>query len=215
VELRDQTSQVFQELRQRILEGIFRPAESLTEVTLAAEFGVSRNTVRKALLKLESENLVVIEENKRARVRFFSVEEVMQYLEVREVLEGFVIRQSVPFIGKPELERMEAILIEMKECLADSDFLQYSRRNWGFHEVAYQVCPNRPAVDMVMVIRNQLKRYNIKTVLVPGRGKESFNEHRGILFALEKRDADKAEKLMREHLSNMRMVLRRHFELLL
>ena len=87
--MRDKTNQVHQELRRRILEGLFRPSESLTAVTLAAELGVSRNTIRKALLKLESENLVVIEENKRARVRWFTMEEVMQYMEVRELLEEF------------------------------------------------------------------------------------------------------------------------------
>ncbi len=114
--MRDQTNQVHQALRQRILDGVFRPSESLTEVTLAAELGVSRATIRKALLKLESENLVVIEENKRARVRWFSIEEVMQYLEVRELLEGFVIRQSVPFLANAELKEMRAILSEMKKC---------------------------------------------------------------------------------------------------
>jgi DNA-binding GntR family transcriptional regulator len=58
--VRNQTNQVHQELRQRIIDGIFRPSESLTELSLASEFGVSRNTIRKALLKLESENLVII-----------------------------------------------------------------------------------------------------------------------------------------------------------
>ena len=52
--MRDQTNQVHQALRQRILDGVFRPSESLTEVTLAAELGVNRATIRKALLKLES-----------------------------------------------------------------------------------------------------------------------------------------------------------------
>ena len=100
--MRNQTNQVHQELRQRIIDGIFRPSESLTELSLASEFGVSRNTIRKALLKLESENLVIIEENKSARVRRFSIGEAIQYLEVRELLEGFVIRQSLPFLGPTE-----------------------------------------------------------------------------------------------------------------
>jgi len=128
--------------------------------------GVSRNSVRKALLKLESENLVVIEENKRARVRWFSIEEVTQYLEVRELLEGFVVRQSVPFLGNTEIKEMRSILSEMKKSFKARDFIRTSQLNWRFHEVIYLVCPNRPAVDMVMAIKNQLKRYNIKTMLV-------------------------------------------------
>ena len=212
--MRDQTNQVHQELRQRILDGVFRPSESLTEVALAAELGVSRNTIRKALLKLENENLVVIEENKRARVRWFTVEEVMQYLEVRELLEGFVIRHSLPFLGEAQLSEMRSILSAMKKCLEARELVQYSQHNWRFHDAVYRVCPNRPAVDMIMVIKNQLKRYNITTILIQGRGEDSLQEHSKILSALEKRDADKAEELMRRHIANLREVLRSHFELL-
>ena len=195
--MRDQTNQVHQELRKRILDGVFRPSESLTEVALASELGVSRNTIRKALLKLENENLVVIEENKRARVRWFTAEEVMQYLEVRELLEGFVIRQSLPFLGKAELAEMQTILVAMQKCFDAHDLIQYSQHNWRFHDAVYRVCPNRPAVEMIMVIKNQLKRYNIKTVLIPGRGEKSLEEHGKILAAIERKDADKAEELMR------------------
>lgn len=213
--MRDQTSQVHQEIRQRILDGVFRPSESLTEVTLATELGVSRNTVRKALLKLESEKLVVIEENKRARVRWFSIEEVMQHLEIRELLEGFVIRQSVPFLGDAEIHEMRAILSEMKKCIEGRDLLQYSQHNWRFHDVIYRVCPNRPAVEMTMSIKNQLKRYNIKTILIQGRGDDSLDEHSKILFALERRDVDGAEMMMRRHIANLRTVLQKHFDLLM
>jgi len=213
--MRDQTNNVYLELRQRILDGVFRPSESLTEVALAAELSVSRATIKKALLKLESENLVLVEENKRARVRWFSVEEVMQYLEVRELLEGFVMRQSVPFLGAAELKEMCAIIAEMKKCLKSHDFIQYSQHNWRFHDVIYRVCPNRPAVDMVMAIKNQLQRYNIKTMLVQGRGEDSLEEHSKILSAMERRDADGAETQMRKHIANLRTVLQRHRELLL
>ena len=212
--MRDQTSQVHQEIRQRILDGVFRPSESLTEVTLATKLGVSRNTVRKALLKLESEKLVVIEENKRARVRWFSIEEVMQHLEIRELLEVFVVRQSVLLLGNAEIGEMRAILSEMKKCIEARDLLQYSQLNWRFHDVIYRVCPNRPAVEMTMSIKNQLKRYNIKTVLIQGRGDDSLDEHSKILFALERRDVDGAEMMMRRHIANLRTVLQKHFDLL-
>ena len=213
--VRDRTGYVYQELRQRILEGLFRPSETLTEVTIAAELGVSRSTIRKALLKLESDRLVVIEENKRARVRWFSMEEVLQCLEVREVLEGFVIRQSAPLLGTGELGEMRAILADMTRCIETRDLLQYSQHNWRFHDVVYRLCPNRQAVEMTMAIKNQLKRYNIKTILIRKRAEDSLDEHRGILAALERGDADEAEALMRCHIANLRELLGRHRELLL
>jgi len=213
--LRNQTNIVHQELRRRIVDGIFHPAESLSEQGLAKELGVSRNTVRKALLKLESEKLIIIEENKSARVRWFSVEEIVQYLEVRELLEGFVVRLSVPFIGPRELEEMHDNLSRMKACLDAQDIVQFPRLNWLFHDTIYRVCPNRPAIDMISNIKNQLQRFNIRLVLIPGRGEKSLKEHSKILTALERKDADEAERLMHKHMASARMVFQKNHQILL
>jgi DNA-binding GntR family transcriptional regulator len=211
--LRVQTNKVLEELRRRIHNGVFRPAESLTEVTLAAEFGVSRNTIKKALLKLESENLIVMQENRRACVRCISVDEAMQYLTVRELLECFIIRQSVPFLGDDDLTEMSIALADMRSALDVNDFSKCSQSNRRFYDVVYRVCPNRPAVEMIKMIKNQLTRYNIKTVLIPGRGRASSEEHSRICDAIKKKDVDMAEKLMHEHMVNMRNVLSENFQL--
>ena len=212
--MRNQTNQAYQAIRERILGGIYRPAESLTELTLAQDLGVSRNTVKKALLKLASENLVVIEENKRAMVRSFSIDEVLQYLRVRELLEGLVIREALPVMSEADIEEMETILADMKEKLAAGDLKEYSQGNWNFHQVIYRNCPNLPAVEIVLSIKNQLKRYNVKTIFIQGRGSTSFEEHRAILDSIKKRDADEAERLIRVHISSMRDVLKKYYELL-
>jgi len=212
--LRNQTSQAYQVIRERILSGAYRPAESLTELTLAQELGVSRNTVKKALLKLASENLVVIEENKRAMVRSFSIDEVLQYLRVRELLEGLVIREAIPAMSDADFAEMESILAVMKEKLAEGELKQYSQGNWSFHQVIYRNCPNLPAVEIVLSIKNQLNRYNVKTIFIQGRGENSFAEHRAILDAVKKRDVDEAERLIRKHIASMRDVLKKYYELL-
>lgn len=210
--MREQTNHIYKELRQRILDGVLRPAESLTEIALAAELKVSRNTIRKALLKLERENLVVVEENKRTRVRWFTLEEVLQYMEVREILECFVIRQSFPFLGSAELGEMHTALVDVKRSYTEYQFIKYAEHISRYYNVIYRVCPNRPAVEMIMVIKNQLKRYNIRTILIPGRVDESFKEHKAILSAVEQGDVDKAEALMHLHMSNIRKVVQKHFE---
>lgn len=213
--MRVQTNKVLEELRKRIYDGVLRPAESLTEVNLAAEFGVSRNTVKKALLKLESENLVIMEDNKRAHVRYVTIDEAMQYLEVRELLECLIIRQSVPFLRDGDLQEMGVALTDMRRALDVNDFARCSESNRRFYDVVYRVCPNRPAVEIVMAIKNQLTRYNIKTVLIPGRGRVSTEEHSRICDAIRKKDADVAERLMHEHMVNMRNVLKENFQLLM
>ena len=73
---------------------------------------------------------------------------------------------------------------------------------------------NLPAVEIVLSIKNQLNRYNVKTIFIQGRGENSFEEHRAILDAVKKRDVDEAERLIRKHIASMRDVLKKYYELL-
>jgi len=212
--VRSQTSQVYEEIKKRIIDGTYHPSETLTELALASEFSVSRNTVKKALLMLQSDKLVVIEESKRARVRSFSLEEMTQYLSLRELIESFVVRESVPFLTEGDLSEMHGILDEMERCYNEHNLLEYSKNNWRFHDVIYRACPNRPAVEMTLAIKNQFKRFNVRTILIPGRDNNSFSEHKAIMDALDQRDAATAATMMGMHIANMADILKKNYSIL-
>lgn len=65
------TEIAYEFIKERILEGIYQPSQKLIENDLSLEIGVSRNTVKKALLKLEQENLVVLEKIRAQRLNPF------------------------------------------------------------------------------------------------------------------------------------------------
>ena len=109
----NQTTIVYEELKKRIETGYYSPAESLPEIELANEYNVSRNTIKKALLMLEKDSFVSIEQNKGAKVRSYSKREVMEFLELREELEGFIIRLSVPCIDQEGIDKMRVLLKEI------------------------------------------------------------------------------------------------------
>jgi len=188
--------------------------ETLVESTLAADLGASRTTVKKALMKLVSEGLVAVEANKSARVKSLTVEEAVHYLEIRERLEGLIAYKVAQVITEKELNTMQRIFSEMEKCLHEQKLLEYSNNNTRFHEVLYNACPNREAVELVLSIKLQLRRYNVKTVLITGRDKESLKEHAALLEALKNRDPDGAERMMRRHISNVRTILKDNYKLL-
>ena len=102
-----------------------------------------------------------------------------------------------------EERRMRAALAQMSEKLAARDLLAYSECNKLFHQVIYDACPNRAAVDLVMSLKSKISKFNAKTILIPGRDQQSFEEHRGILAAIEDRDAQAASRLLREHIRHV------------
>jgi DNA-binding GntR family transcriptional regulator len=209
-----QTKKVYEIIRSRILDGTYSPMETLVESTLAADLGASRTTVKKALMKLVSEGLVVVEANKSARVKSLTVEEAVHYLEIRERLEGLIAYKVAQVITEKELNTMQRIFSEMEKCLHEQKLLEYSNNNTRFHEVLYNACPNREVVELVLSIKLQLRRYNVKTVLITGRDKESLKEHAALLETLKNRDPDGAERMMRRHISNVRTILKDNYKLL-
>lgn len=206
-----QTDVAYHYIKDRILEGTFKPAQKLVEVQLAELIGVSRNTVKQALLKLSQENLVAIEVNKGATIKSFTLEEVLNYLDIREVLEGLVARSVTSNVTDSDLERMRCILEKMKVHLENQEFDKYSALNTEFHGIIYASTTNVQAVELINMIRTQLIRYQFRTVLVPGRSQSSFNEHLEIYKAIASRDENEAEIAVRRHVSAVRETIKNNY----
>ncbi len=196
-------AQVFDVISRKISEGTYGSGTQMVEADLAAEYGVSRNTIKKVLLMLENRGLVTIELNKGARVRSFSHQEIEEMMQVRSALEELVTRLAVPQLTEAQVASMEAELSTMKEHLDAGELLLYSEGNRRFHQVIYDACPNRTAVNMLLELKAQISNFNIKTILIAGRGQHSFAEHSAILRDIRNRDAEAAAEHMRLHISGV------------
>lgn len=210
----NQTTMVYEKLKEKIENGYYSPAESLPEIELSTEYNVSRNTIKKALLMLENDSYVTIEQNKGAKVRSYSKTEVLDYLQLRVELEGFIIRLAVPKFTKKGIQQLEDIFNQMSERQAANDLVGYSDLNQQFHSIIYNVCPNKTATDLLIRLKKQMRKYNAKTILVPGRNGQSYEEHRAILEAVKNGDAQSAEATMRAHVDNVRKTFEDYYSLL-
>ena len=208
------TTMVYESLKEKILSGAYSPSESLPEIELSKEYNVSRNTIKKALLMLENDAYVTIEMNKGAKVRSYSIQEVLDYLQLRVELEGFIVRLAVPCITEEQFQRMEGIFTQMGQCRAEGNLVGYSALNQQFHSILYDACPNKTARDILVRLKLQMRKYNTKTILVPGRDNHSYEEHRAILEAVRVRDAAEAERCVRAHVDNVRKTFQENLPLL-
>lgn len=208
------TMEVYESIKNKIHKGEYSPSESLREQDLANQYSVSRNTIKKALLLLEKEGLVTIEMNKGAKVRAYSLNEVLEYLELRACLEGFIVRRAVPVISEEQIAQLEETLKTMKRHLDSNELIQYSQFNLVFHQIIYDACPNRTAVELTTNLKKQMRKYNTKTILIPGRSSQSFAEHAAILEAVKNRDDELAEALILRHVNSVRKIFQENYSLL-
>lgn len=209
------TEVAYQFIKQKIMDGIYRPSQKLTESELSEVIKVSRNTVKKALLKLEQENLVTLEENKGATIKSFTLDEIINYLEIREVLEGLIAKTAALNISDAELIQLNDTLEKMNDFLKQNKLDEYSKCNHQFHNIIYDASKNVQAVDMVKKIKTQLQRLQIKTVLVPGRLQDSIKEHQKILNGLQARDGKWAEDAIKLHVSKVRQTIVENYSFLI
>ena len=102
----------------------------------------------------------------------------------------------------------------MKAYKEAGELLKYSQCNQEFHRMIYAACPNQPAVEVTLRLKNQMKKYNSKTILIPGRSDHSLQEHTEIYEAIRDRDADRAEACIKKHIHNVRDVFDQYYALL-
>ncbi|MGN0907764.1 MAG: GntR family transcriptional regulator [Bullifex sp.] len=205
---------IYEELKNEILAGQYPPSFALTEMQLAGRYGVCRNTVKKSLLMLESDGLVTIERNKGAKVKVCSRDEVLEFLEVREELEALVCRNAARNITDEQLVQLKLLLDEMRSHKEAKRLLEYSACNRKFHSIIYSACTNRTAVDMTVHLKDQMKKYNNKTILAPGRDESSLKEHLAIYESMVQHDPSAAEKAIRIHMKNVADTFSTYYELL-
>lgn len=210
----NQTEKAYLYIKNRILEGDYRPSEKLVESQLADVIGVSRNTVKKALLELEKEQLVDIEINKGAKIKSFSMDEVMNYLEIREVLEGLIIRSSAERITDEQLKRLHVLLNQMEQGIKEGDLERHPKLNQEFHKLIYEASKNPQAVNLVTTIKTQLIRHYFRIILIPGRHKNTIVEHDQIYKALENHNPDKAEEAIKKHIQGVRSAISKYYNYL-
>ncbi|MDF2592501.1 MAG: hypothetical protein K0S75_1967 [Clostridia bacterium] len=205
---------VYEVIRQRILDQVYVPSQTLVESALAEELGVSRNTIKTALMKLVNEKLVEIKTNKSAIVKSLNIDEAVHLLEIRERLEGLIAYDAASKISHEDLDKISGYLEEMRDYLNQNMLKDYSATNDKIHHLIYNACSNTEAIDIIKSIRVQLRRYNKRTILISGRSDESITEHEAIYKALRLRNPEEAEKSMRRHIANVRNVLKDNYHVL-
>ena len=185
----------------------------LSEISLSSHYGVSRNTVKKSLLLLLSDGLIDMEPNKSARVKQYGLKDISEYLDIRIVLEGLMVRELS--LTPDDFKKLDSTLATMESFIAKNDIISYSLENQAFHKILYDACINKTLVKMIEQIKLHTTRYSNKTDLVPGRASESYAEHKAIVDALRTGDIDKAEAAMKTHIAHIKEKFRKNYNFLI
>lgn len=189
-------------LRRRILAGEVRPGRPLREVALAAELGVSRNTLREILLVLASEGLVQHVPHHGARVVQLGVRDARDIYLVRQLIESAAIERAA---SRPleASEYLSAAVGRLEDAAAAHDLDQLVEADLGFHRSLAGVLESDRLAALFRTIEAQL-RLAFSIVAFADREYEQpeplVDEHRRLHEVIVAGDVDQAKEALRTHL---------------
>ena len=192
---------VYDFLKKAILSGRFHPGERLTEEHLAKSIGVSRTPVREALHKLASEGFIKPRRKRGFLVSGDSREEVEELFEIRSILEGYALRVVSEKISDQLLKQLQGFVEKAENALRHQRIDQVFKWNTRFHDTLHGIVAEKRQLHRLMVdIRKFVLRYRKDTLRYPDGGKKTVEGHKKIIMALQLRDPDLCERVMREHI---------------
>lgn len=193
------SSEIYQELRRRILAGEMEPGHRLVVRRLSEEFGCSDIPVREALRSLEGDDLIEIAPYRGAQVRIYRPDEVREAYLIRASLEGAATGAAADFIDDGTLAQLDRLIAQMDDVLATDDVTGFSALNREFHELVFSACPYRRLHELISNVWDGHVGMVTVMRLHPERLHRSNEEHRAIVAALRARDGDLASSLACQH----------------
>ncbi len=202
-------SRVINEMRRRIIAGEVRPGELLSEAALSDDLGVSRTPVREALKQLQTEGLIEIRPRVGNFVTVPSRREIAELFDMKELLEGAAARMLGQRGRVAQLDQLEENLHQSDLAVADDDRGSYAVLVAQFHDLIVAGADNSKLAAHYRTLMNQLAygRLVMTSLDQPGRPMQSDREHREVLELIIAKDADSAERVMRQHVRASRQAL--------
>lgn len=204
----DLSYQVYQQLKDMILNEELKPGEKILQEKIAQELGVSRTPLHKAFQMLEDEFLVESIPRRGIFVRKIDIDEILDTFECREVLEGLAASKVAAVITSEQVQELREIF-RPYEINSDIIIEEYHKSDQEFHNKLIHYSGNK-ILSKMEILSNVMHKTNYHGLFrLPI---ETLPEHLALIDAFANKQSKKAEELMREHLHKSIVAIKIQFK---
>jgi DNA-binding GntR family transcriptional regulator len=189
--------QIARALAAKIVSGSLRPGERLLQDQVAQDHRASHVPVREAFQRLEAQGLVVIEPRRGVRVARLDPSDVLEVAEMRATLETLALRHAMPRMTQPDIQRA-AEALDASAGRVELAALEGANRR--FHQAITTPCGMPRLLATIADLHCASERHLYATWASLGWQTQSDAEHRSILVAIEKGQAQVACRLLAKHI---------------
>ncbi|MBN3758119.1 GntR family transcriptional regulator [Paraburkholderia sp. Tr-20389] len=197
--LRDQA---YAMLRQAIADAdIYASSEEirLDERALSESLGVSRTPVREAMTLLEQEGFLRMVPRRGIYIVRKSKREIVEMIQMWAALESMAARLATLHATDEEIARLRHMFDQFRDSTPAEHIAEYSNANIAFHQAIVELSKSQIILDTIKNIFIHVRAIRRMTISQSDRASRSIVDHLRIIEALEKRDTELAERLVREH----------------
>lgn len=206
-ETRTLADRVCRQIVTAIVKGEIPPGQKISEPELARTYGISRGPLREAIRRLEGWRLVERKAHVGARVVQLSTRELIEIYRVREALEGMACRLATKNMTDKEIASLKQLLDEHEASVEQREGRSYFQKE-GDLDFHYRIVQGSKNAKLLELLGDDLyhlvRMYRYQFSVSSSRPKRALKEHRQIIDAIESRDEELAEMLMRRHISAAR-----------
>ena len=192
-----------------------RPGEvRLDERQLASDLGISRTPVREAMAQLEREGFVRAVPRRGIYVVRKTKAEVIELITAWAALESMAARLITQHASDAEIATLRAMFTTFENGQLHAKLDEYSEVNIQFHQAIIRMSHNNVLIDLAENLFTHMRMVRRKTIGQDDRVDRSIRDHMNIIQALENRDTERAEDLVRQHALGLADHVARHADYL-
>jgi len=193
---------VYDALAEMIINRSLLPGEHLVEHELAVQLGISRQPVREALQRLQSEGWVDLRPGQGAFVHTPTEDEADQLFAVRTLLEAESGRLAAGAANKNDVQRLWELWQAGIDALASGNTDALVTANADLHAFVLSMSKNAILIELSESVDRRVRWYYAP--LAQTRGQQAWDEHAELIRAIAAGEGDKACDIMRAHTERTR-----------
>ena len=193
--------QVRDAVLEEITSGHLAPGERIIQEQIAQTLGVSRQPVQQALMLLRNQGVLLDAPGRGLIIASLDPEHVRHMYDMRAVIEGLACRRAAQINAELAAKLGPALLEAGRKAVVSGSVAKMIAADMKFHEFLYTLSGN-PLVRLALATHlTYTQRVMGEVLLRDEKPRNIWDQHAEILEAICSRDAERAESLVRQHIT--------------
>lgn len=198
------SEKIYSAIKEAILRGDYPPGYRLLVLEIANSLEISQAPVREAMERLKQEGLLMSKPYRGSVVSDVSREEIEEIYALRELIEGYAIRHSIPKLTEQHIALLHDLYKAMKKSASEDNLYEMIKQDMDFHGLFYELCGNKTILNVWNQINTKIRRFQAITNKIYFPHLEAVaDSHLPLLEVLNTKNVDQIEEQFILHMKEV------------